>query len=792
MPRPYVEVHQRVLNPVVTINDPQQQVCLVGLHMDKVTDSLVHTVSATYSAGGNAHKSSWSADVEFTVDVDGVLINSDIELGPDAASVVEGDLTLTLKDPRFSLTSLSVVNATESGDTISRISGLSISSNSTITVARLQSLEDMQVVLVPAASYTHVLMQDGGVPGLDFTTGSYPGAAAPITELLELGAGSAVTLSLDGANTSFTVLKKEADKIYLGSSSKTTLAKLKANGSLCTKTGIGISGISGFTFKTVNSGAITVGIDGRTSSVTRLSVDGSNPPIVLTATSDCSAAFTHRGSSFNLSELDSSNPLEVDSQSTGDVSVTVPKERLVVSEQGTVIYAEMYMSYSVAKSTYTAAMQEVDLSTLVQLLGVPSPTNQLALAAEMALLNAPSSKVNVLALDLLPRDEDEKMKPVAAAFLDALAVLERSRTVYAMVPLTTDLQVTSAYAKSAEAMSLPKRGKFRICLGSSTGAPKSDYIVGTEVSLATSGLVSDVADSVSTLSDVAVNFKSASSLVLVGDSVYAVQGSSVYTGTVKESLPGGLKVTWDTSAGLSAGALSYRIFRSITSPSKKARQIEIMKSVASSVASKRLFLTFPGTCTVESANAGQSFSGMPSYFLTAAFSGLMASMDIHRPKNFAGVAGVSLDDIARFSDDELDSISDNGFLVFQQTTSGSLPFCVHQVNTYHGVQAGTQEFTELSVLANYDFVSSYLKAIVDPYAGTVNIVPEALGSIKASLQAGLTNLMARKVVGIGAPVTVGSVDFVRQASYDAGTVEASVVVKLPKVLNKLVLEVVSA
>ena len=41
MPRPLVEVRQSVLNPVVTINDPQQQVCLVGLHVKDVENKIL-------------------------------------------------------------------------------------------------------------------------------------------------------------------------------------------------------------------------------------------------------------------------------------------------------------------------------------------------------------------------------------------------------------------------------------------------------------------------------------------------------------------------------------------------------------------------------------------------------------------------------------------------------------------------------------------------------------------------------------------------------------------------------
>jgi hypothetical protein len=95
------------------------------------------------------------------------------------------------------------------------------------------------------------------------------------------------------------------------------------------------------------------------------------------------------------------------------------------------------------------------------------------------------------------------------------------------------------------------------------------------------------------------------------------------------------------------------------------------------------------------------------------------------------------------------------------------------------------------VLANFDFVSRYFKEILDPFAGTMNIVPSTFGIIQASLESGIANLQSRRVSTIGAPLLTGSVEYVRQATYDQGTVEANVLVTIPKVLNRLILEVVS-
>ena len=103
-----------------------------------------------------------------------------------------------------------------------------------------------------------------------------------------------------------------------------------------------------------------------------------------------------------------------------------------------------------------------------------------------------------------------------------------------------------------------------------------------------------------------------------------------------------------------------------------------------------------------------------------------------------------------------------------------------------------QELTELSVVNNFDFVSRFFKRSVEPFVGTYNITSDTLGLIRASLDSAISTLRLRNRPQIGAPIINGAVELVRQASYDSGTVESRVSVVFPKVLNKIVLEIVSA
>ena len=70
-------------------------------------------------------------------------------------------------------------------------------------------------------------------------------------------------------------------------------------------------------------------------------------------------------------------------------------------------------------------------------------------------------------------------------------------------------------------------------------------------------------------------------------------------------------------------------------------------------------------------------------------------------------------------------------------------------------------------------------------------MPSTLGIIRGSLEAGIANLLSRRVATIGAPLISGSIDHIRQSAVDDGTVETQITVSLPKVLNKITIDVVS-
>jgi hypothetical protein len=782
MPRPLVEVRQSVLNPVVTINDPQQEVCIIGLHTNDFTDQQIHEIDLPSAAlAGAALHAANGAQVVINLDVDGVFLDANIDFGPDEFDVSDN------QEVKFSEAWYSAV---ATGDASNNAANLqSYSSVVTLSVnpnldGLVASSRAVKLVAQPVATHFNKLVQASG-EAVDFSTHA---------DFVDIVQGSEIAFIAGGDDSDFVVIRKDSDAIYLRGKTVADHARLVTGNEHFALDGLAEDSFFSLTHPGVHEVEVT----------------NINAAVVTCASAlpfsirvgdedDFVGALLVQVTEEELEDLatDEAGNLTVANTTTGDATITLAPAGMQYTPTQAIVRAKFTMTYTVARTDYSAGLTRVDLNTRSAILGNTNPRNPLALAAELALLNSGDSSVNVLALDLSPLEGETTVKSVEAAFTDALSIVNRHSTTYVMVPLTTNATVTKAYANAAEALSAPRKGQFRVCIGSSNGAPLVDYIIGSLSSPAKFGLATEV--NAATFTGFVTNtagdfYRLPSGKVLTNDVITAQDSTGkTYVGSVTDSTNTQLSVTWIDAANYPGNAkqlTSYTVTRSLLSITKIDRQIEILTAEAAAMASKRLFLTFPGTCSVISGDS--EYGGVPSYYVSAAFSGLMARLEIHRPKNFLGLAGIAgLQDFARFSDDQLDAISDAGYLVFQQEEATTAPFCIHQINTFHGAQAGTQELTELSVLANFDFVSRYLKEVLDPFAGTVNIVPSTFGIIQASLDAAMDNLSSRRVATIGAPLLSGSVAFVRQASYDSGTLEASILVSLPKVLNKIILEVVS-
>jgi len=457
-------------------------------------------------------------------------------------------------------------------------------------------------------------------------------------------------------------------------------------------------------------------------------------------------------------------------------------------------------SLNISNTTSTITVSSNDFESR---LGVVSSRNPLALAASIALQNSGTSSIKVLRIN-----EDSSQ-----GFLNALPYLNADPNVYSILPLTQDLQVINSYAVAAVNQSSPSVGKFRIVLGSAESAPLKRYWAGSrrsEYSWVASSLASGTitnalkaagVDGTAVIVDPEGGFLSAGGPSVGDELVFSyisgegVVGSSKFTCSVAAvrssaellvNLPKAVEVAANENASIVfTGSLDI-------SEDRNSQVEDLLKTIepltSNSDLAKRLVMVYPGEVSVGSE------AGLPGYYLTAAVGGMLAAFEPHRPKNqiaLSGIADIEYSNLGYFTDEQIDQLSDGGYFVLIQEIAGGLPFCVHQVTLGYKNYAGTQEYSELSVVNNFDYISSVFKNSLQPYVGVWNVIPQAYSSIMASLDSAILSLRSRSVDRIGAPLVSGEVVSVEPSEADAGTVNVVMDVQLPKVLNKIRLEVVS-
>ena len=405
-------------------------------------------------------------------------------------------------------------------------------------------------------------------------------------------------------------------------------------------------------------------------------------------------------------------------------------------------------------------------------IGRISPRNPLALATSVCLANSGGNTIKVLAL----------AAPGSAGFTAARPKINSSEDIYTIVPLSTDLSgVIAEYKSDAVTLSKPEKSMFRIVIGAAGDLPVSKQLSAGSCDTFVVGQNTD------RLFDEDATFVSAG--VAPGDRVTLDNGATADVVTVVNEqnvlVNNHVNAAGEAANDNWAAGVSYTLDRSIAD-NQEAQKNELIAQI-SSVADKRLVMVYPGSCTA------RGFTNQPGYYIAAALGGVVSSTDAHRPKNNLGIAGIDqvFDSNLHFSDDQIDALGDGGWFVFVQDSVSGLPYTPHQVTTGQASMPGVQEFAELSVVTNFDFVSKIMKTRLDPYVGVWNIIPQAFGSIRSSLEGGIDDLRSRRSPRIGAPLISGSVLEVQQNAGDAGRLDISMEVQLPKVLNKLKLHLVS-
>lgn len=266
--------------------------------------------------------------------------------------------------------------------------------------------------------------------------------------------------------------------------------------------------------------------------------------------------------------------------------------------------------------------------------------------------------------------------------------------------------------------------------------------------------------------------------------------------TVANELPHLTKRTAaPTDRTVSAGTVRFRVVRNLT----RSDQVTNMLAIAQGFASKRMLLAYPssvditdlvdGSLTRTSPTVPAEAGHQPGYYLSCCIGGQTAGQPSQQ-----GFTNLAINGISRiygssdyFTEEQLTDLSNGGVYVFVQDTTTSQPYAIHEVTT----DVTSLETGEYMAVKNLDFISTMFLDTLRPFIGRWNINMQTMNFIKEACFSTITNLKARTVSKIGAPLISATIDSVEQSTLSEDRIEAYISVTQPMTLNVIGLHLVA-
>jgi hypothetical protein len=430
---------------------------------------------------------------------------------------------------------------------------------------------------------------------------------------------------------------------------------------------------------------------------------------------------------------------------------------------GLVISGEVHAQYRALRTDLSGAIQTITVGGDVKgILGTVDERNPLALGVTLAMAN---TTTQVLALAVPSND--------LLGYETALQMLEGAK-VYSMVPLTTELDIITAFQKQAEQLSTPQMAAWRIALVSTSIptvkdiGPYNENLVNANSGNSAITLVNG--RYILTVS----NATFLSDGVVPGDIVKITAGtgtpSPVGSHQVKQVLS---NQQLEIVATGTATGVSYYVTRNLT----KAQQADYVAANSTAFGSGRV-VHCPNT-------AGVILNGvtkyLPGYYFMAGVAGLIAGLPSQSGLTniaLAGFADVQYSNFY-FTRAQMDTMAAAGTFLMVQEAQGSIPYVRHELTTDMSVL----QYREIQQVKNWDYISYFFHDILKSFIGKWNITPDSLQTLRQSITSGGKMLQGRKLPKVGAPLTDFSIKTLAQDTNNLDNVICEMPIKMPTVMN---------
>jgi hypothetical protein len=359
-----------------------------------------------------------------------------------------------------------------------------------------------------------------------------------------------------------------------------------------------------------------------------------------------------------------------------------------------------------------------DLASVTDKLGTVHPDNPLAQGVYDAVLNSQNQIVyfiGVASNDL-------------AGYAEAIKISEKSDKVYSFVPLTFDRTIQDAVVAHVNAYSTPEVGRWRIAWISAqdnktsllydlkddgdpyTATVTDDpSVAGVQYRLVTVAGAKFIEDGVRPNDTVRLNFKLSPDGAVIYDEYVVDRVRSNST----------LLLTTPLSEAI-ASPVKVQIVRNYT----KSERAYNIAHIAGDYNNRRVRAVFPDT---------YKYGGITKqgYFAAAGLAGLRSGVVPHQGLTNSEFLGA--DDLSKvvieFSQDELNTMAEQGVWILTQEVIGATPYVRHQLTTDHR----SLNTSEDSITTNVDSISYALKSVLSPFIGRYNINPENISAVRAAV-----------------------------------------------------------
>ncbi len=405
-------------------------------------------------------------------------------------------------------------------------------------------------------------------------------------------------------------------------------------------------------------------------------------------------------------------------------------------------------------------------------LGVLTEENPLGLGVSIAMGNTTTS-VRALAVETDDRE----------GYAKALDLLESER-VYAITPLTQEVDILTMVKAHVEQLSMPLVGMWRIAYVN-TKIPTADFIgqarpleadavggisdtryAGTIVGVSgatTSNVLSLNSDSPVDASFVTEGVTPGDKLVVTGAEFTDLNGEYVIDKVLDNNT---LRLTTKLTVN---AKVKFVIRRDLT----RAQQAERVAATSSTFGTKRIIHVMPDVCGIK---VGGVTKYLPGYYLGCALAGMTAGFPVQQGFTNLTLAGVEtlMNSNYYFTREQLNTMAAAGTCLFVQDTQTSPPYCRHELTTDMTVL----EYREILKVKNWDYLSYFYKDLLDPFIGTWNITEDTLLTIKQTIISASENLKTQKLPKIGSPLISYNIDKLEQNATSKDTIDCRIKVEI--------------